>query len=110
LTVTSQTETRLRRQELLDTYGELLTARQQEALRLQLEEDWSISELAESMAVSRAAAHDLVRRGMLRMEVWESKLGICRHLREVERERQDLEARVRQLEEMLAAGGHGSLV
>jgi len=103
-TPASPTETRLRRQDLLDTYGGLLTIRQREALRLQLEEDWSISELAGSMGVSRAAAHDLVRRGMVRMEEVEAKLGLCSHLREAEEQRLALERRVRQLEGMLAAG------
>ena len=66
---------RARHQRLLDVYGAVLTDRQREACRLHLDDDWSFAELAEHFAISRAAAHDLVRRGLTQIEDLESKLG-----------------------------------
>ena len=64
-----------RHQRLLDVYGALLTEHQREACRLHLDEDWSYAELAAELGVSRSAAHDLVRRALVQLEHYESKLG-----------------------------------
>ncbi|MGC1183874.1 MAG: sigma factor-like helix-turn-helix DNA-binding protein [Candidatus Dormiibacterota bacterium] len=92
---------RLARVRLLDVYRAVLTERQREALRLHLEEDWSLSELARALGTSRAAAHDLVRRGMERMEAMEEQLGFCRRLEAADRELTRLRARVSRLEVQL---------
>ena len=89
---------RMARVRLLDVYRAVLTERQQEALRLHLEEDWSLSELARALGTSRAAAHDLVRRGVARMEVLEEQLGACRRLETADRELIRLRERVTRLE------------
>ncbi|MGH7641782.1 MAG: sigma factor-like helix-turn-helix DNA-binding protein [Candidatus Dormibacteria bacterium] len=94
---------RLARVQLFDVYRAVLTARQREALRLQLEEDWSLGELAQSLGTSRAAAHDLVRRGMGRMELLEQRLGACRRLAAADREAGRLRGRVSRLERRLRA-------
>ncbi|MGH7704943.1 MAG: sigma factor-like helix-turn-helix DNA-binding protein [Candidatus Dormibacteria bacterium] len=102
---------RLARVRLLDLYRPVLTERQQEALRLHLEEDWSVSELARALGTSRAAAHDLVRRGLERMQLLEGQLGACQRLEAAERERDRLRQRVRRLERRLgpaAAVGTGT--
>ncbi len=85
---------RSHRLQLLDAYGPVLTDRQREALRLHLEEDWSVTELAESLGVSRAAAHDLIRRGLRRVEELESSLGLCGQLAAAEARVADLELRL----------------
>lgn len=82
---------RARRQRLLDVYGMLLTARQREACRLHLEEDWSITELAEQLGCTRSGAHDLLRRAMAQLETYEERLG---HAAELSR-RDALEAELR---------------
>lgn len=89
---------RLARVRLLDVYRAVLTERQREALRLHLEEDWSLSELARALGTSRAAAHDLVRRGMERMEAMEQQLGVCRRLEASERELTRLRGKISRLE------------
>ncbi len=96
---------RTRRLGLFDAYGRALTARQQEALRLHLAEDWSLSELARALGTSRAAAHDLVRRGSLRLESLEAELGLARRLERSEQERERLRQRLRRLQ---ARGGRGA--
>ncbi|MGI8847942.1 MAG: YlxM family DNA-binding protein [Candidatus Dormibacteria bacterium] len=82
-----------RLQRLLDVYGTLLTEHQREACRLHLEEDWSVSELAEHLGVSRSGAHDLVRRGITALERYEERLG---HAAELER-REQVEMELRTL-------------
>lgn len=92
---------RIARVRLLDVYRAVLTERQREALRLHLEEDWSLSELAFALGTSRAAAHDLVRRGVERMESMEEQLGACRRLEAADRELTRLRGRVSRLESQL---------
>ena len=102
------TDSRLQRQRLLDVYAPALTERQREALRLHLEEDWSVTELAQALTISRAAAHDLLRRGLLRMEEMESQIGLCRRLEAAEQKRLALEVKVGRLElQLQRLGGRG---
>ena len=85
------TATVARQQRLLDVYGALLTEHQREACRLHLDEDWSYAELAEQFGCSRSAAHDLVRRALVQLEHYESRLG---HAAELSR-RDEVEAELR---------------
>ncbi|MFN2591431.1 MAG: DNA-binding protein [Candidatus Dormibacteria bacterium] len=66
---------RVHRQLLLDVYGPLLTDHQREACGLHLDEDWSVTELADHYRCSRSGAHDLVRRALAQLEHYESRLG-----------------------------------
>ena len=94
---------RLDQLRLLDVYGALLTHHQREACRLHLQEDWSITELAEHLSCSRSGAHDLVRRALAQLNHYESRLG---HAAELER-RDGVERRLR--DELRSAGGRGDL-
>jgi predicted DNA-binding protein YlxM (UPF0122 family) len=69
----------------------LLTEHQREACRLRLDEDWSYSELAEELGVSRSGAFDLVRRALAQLTHYEQRLG---HAAELAR-RDALEAELR---------------
>ena len=84
--------------ELLDTYGELLTEHQREALRLHLAEDWSYAEIAAAQGVSRAAIYDMVHRGSLALRGYEDKLGILAAAQRRESERAAVQARLNELE------------
>lgn len=96
------TEALVRAQRLIDVYGALLTDHQREACRLHLDEDWSYAELAEQFGCSRSAAHDLVRRALVQLEHYESRLG---HAAELER-RDAVEAELRaQLAGLSREGG-----
>lgn len=96
--MTATTLDRIERLQLLDAYRAVLTDRQRQALHLQLEEDWSVTELAQALGTSRAAAHDLLRRGLQRMEELESKLGLLAHMQDRESELANLRERVRRAE------------
>ena len=69
-----------RRQRLLDVYGGVLTDHQREACRLHLDEDWSITELAEHLRCTRSGAHDLIRRAVAQLESLEQRLGLAAEL------------------------------
>ncbi len=64
----------IRLSRLLDLYGELLTERQRDFLRLHCDEDMSFSEIAEEFSVSRQAVHDAVKHAVESLEHYESKL------------------------------------
>lgn len=61
---------------LFDFYGELLTKKQQEAIKLFYEDDLSLGEIAETFATTRQAVHDLLRRGESLLRGYEKKLGL----------------------------------
>lgn len=83
-----------RHQRLLDVYGALLTEHQREACRLHLDEDWSFAELATELGVSRSAAHDLVRRALIQLEHYESRLGHAAELARRDAVEEQLRAQV----------------
>jgi len=60
---------------LFDIYGPILTDKQREAFRLHVMEDWSLSEVAERLKVTRQGAHDLVQRSKDRLLLMEGSLG-----------------------------------
>lgn len=64
----------IRLSRLLDLYGELLTERQRDFLRLHCDEDMSFSEIAEEHSVSRQAVHDAVKHAVESLEHYEAKL------------------------------------
>ena len=75
----------LRRSALFDLYGALLTEKQQKCLSMSLLEDYSLSEIGESLGISRQAVHDTLHRSEQAMEEYEARLGLLAR-REAERE------------------------
>ena len=61
---------------LFERYGALLTGHQYSILDLHLRKDWSLGEIAERQNTSRAAVHDLVRRSLASLELYEERLGL----------------------------------
>lgn len=93
---------RQRQVELFERYGTLLTEHQRTVLGLYLRDDWSLSEIAQSQEISRAAVHDLVRRANLTLEEYEAKLGLIATRHAVQREVSDLRGRLEALEQEVA--------
>lgn len=61
---------------LMDCYRELLTDKQKQYLTLYYEEDLSLSEIAEDLGVSKNAVFDNIKRSVMSLEKYESKLHI----------------------------------
>ncbi|ERL05205.1 helix-turn-helix protein [Mitsuokella sp. oral taxon 131 str. W9106] len=62
---------------LFDLYGSLLTGRQQDCLRMHLYEDFSLSEIAETLGISRQAVYDNIHRSTDAMESYEKKMRLA---------------------------------
>jgi hypothetical protein len=64
-----------------DLYAPLLTARQREALRLAVEEDLSLAEIAERLRIARQSVHERITAGRHSLDRYEARLGLVkRHL------------------------------
>ena len=59
---------------LFDIYGSLLTEKQYNILQLRLNEDLTISEIADELSVSRQAAFDLIKRTETNLLEYDEKL------------------------------------
>ena len=69
---------------LYDFYGQLLTAKQQEILKLYHEDNFSLSEIAEDLGISRQGVHDAVKKAEKALHEYESKLGLVNKFLETE--------------------------
>lgn len=76
---------------LLDFYGELLTAKQADALRLYYDEDCSLSEIADDMGISRQGARDFIKRGEQQLFEFEEKLGLAERFDKITKAVHELE-------------------
>ena len=63
---------------LYSFYGNLLTEKQQEIFIAYYEEDYSLSEIAESFEISRNAVHDTLKKVCKNLEYFESKLELLK--------------------------------
>jgi predicted DNA-binding protein YlxM (UPF0122 family) len=63
---------------LRSVYGELLTEKQNEMLKLKYDEDLSYGEIAEAFGVSRQAVLDGINKGKALLEEFEQKLKCVR--------------------------------
>ena len=75
---------------LLDFYGELLTEKQREAMDLYYNEDLSLAEIAEPLAISRQGVRDSIKRGEKQLEDLENTLGLAKRFREIKQEVVDI--------------------
>lgn len=63
---------------LYDIYGRLLTDKANESMSLYLNEDWTISEIAAVLKISRQAVYDSLQRSLDNLERYEELLGLLR--------------------------------
>lgn len=59
-----------------DFYGNLLTERMRNTMDMYLNDDMSLSEIADSENISRQGVHDTVKRAEKLLEEYEEKLGL----------------------------------
>ena len=71
--------------QLFDLYGELLTDKKQEVMRLYYDDDMSLTEIAEELGISRAAVHDSLQSSEKALREYEEKLGMLADYKNHER-------------------------
>ena len=90
----------------LDFYASLLTNKQAEILNDYYNEDFSLSEIANGLGISKQAAHDALRSGTAALLAYEEKLGLVkarkleiRELEETQTIRDDMRAAAMRMNE-----------
>lgn len=83
---------------LYDFYGELLTSRQRQVYENVVLEDYSLSEVAQDLGISRQGVHDMIRRCDKALEEYEEKLHLVEKFL-------DIRKQVKKIHE-LASGCH----
>ncbi|MEX1376568.1 MAG: YlxM family DNA-binding protein [Eubacteriales bacterium] len=63
---------------LLDFYGAMLTERQRSAMEMHYGDDLSLSEISETLNITRQAVHDSLKRGEKTLINYEEKLGLLK--------------------------------
>ena len=71
---------------LLDFYGPLLTDKQREMLRLRVEEDLTLGEIAEGFSVSRQAVNDALKKAEKTLFEMEEKLHLAQRYKLLQNE------------------------
>lgn len=61
---------------LLDCYGAFLTRRQHDALRMHVDDDMSLAEIAKNLSITRQGVHDALRRGEAALREYEKALRV----------------------------------
>ncbi len=79
--------------ELFDVYRELLTKLQQQALEFYLDENLTLSEIAENEGVSRQAVKDSIDKAIAKLTSLEKKLGFYQRLKMLEDEIEKLKSK-----------------
>ncbi len=70
---------------MVSCYGALLTEKQRRALALHYDDDLSLAESADELAVSRQGVYDLIERSTQRLYRYEGALGLVRKTLQTER-------------------------
>ena len=68
---------------LLDIYGQLLTEKQRDVTDMYYNEDFSLSEIADEVNISRQGVLASIKQGERHLEKYENQLGIARRFRDI---------------------------
>jgi predicted DNA-binding protein YlxM (UPF0122 family) len=82
---------------LLDFYGQLLTERQYQILDLYYNSDYSLSEIASMLNISRQGVYDGVKKGKHTLNEFEGKLGLAKRFSRHEENLKDILSKLRKL-------------
>jgi predicted DNA-binding protein YlxM (UPF0122 family) len=75
---------------LLDFYGEVLSERKRNVLDMYYNEDFSLSEIAEDIGISRQGVRELIKKAEEELRFFEEKLGISRRMELLDKSVNDL--------------------
>lgn len=79
---------------LLDFYGELLTPEKREVVQLYFDEDLSLSEIAETIGITRQGVRDRIEKAKAQLYIYEEKLRLAAKFREIEAVLSDVSERL----------------
>jgi predicted DNA-binding protein YlxM (UPF0122 family) len=82
---------------LLDFYGPLLTPSRQSVLKLYLEEDLSLGEIAQETGITRQGVHDALQKAQRQLRGYEEKLGLVARYRRIRKEVQGCRTQLAQV-------------
>jgi len=85
---------------LMDFYGGLLTDKQQQALELYYDQDFSLAEIAEHMDISRQGVRDFIKRGEKQLTEFEEALGLLERFSQISGELKNLSDGMAQLKKL----------
>ena len=85
---------------LLDFYGALLTERQRSCYELHVNEDLSLSEIAEQSGISRQGVWDSIRHAEQSLREMEEKTGLVRRFTGVRRVLSEIEKQAGEIERL----------
>ncbi len=83
---------------LLDFYGMLLSDRKRSVMDMYYNEDFSLSEVAEQIGISRQGVRDIIKKSEDELLFYEEKLGLAGKLQSVETEASELSVMARNTE------------
>ena len=69
---------------LLDFYGELLSERKRSVLEMYYDEDYSLSEIADLIGISRQGVRTIIKKSESELFFYEEKLGLAKKMLTVE--------------------------
>lgn len=75
---------------LLDFYGELLTERKRSVMDMYYNEDFSLSEIAAEIDISRQGVRDIIKKSEEELFFYEERLGLAQKLKSVEQTASEL--------------------
>ena len=75
---------------LLDFYGELLSERKRAVMDMYYNDDFSLSEIAEQISISRQGVRDIIKKSEEELAFYEEKLGLAKKLGLAEKEADEL--------------------
>ena len=83
---------------LLDFYGVLLPERKRSVMDMYYNEDFSLSEIAEQIGISRQGVRDIIKKSEDELLFYEEKLGLAEKLKSVEQQANELSAMSKSIE------------
>jgi predicted DNA-binding protein YlxM (UPF0122 family) len=92
---------------LYDFYGQLLTEKQRELLKLYHEDNYTLSEIAEEYGISRQGVHDAVKKAEKALYEYEDKLGLVSKFTATEEAVAEIDSEIGRI--MLENSGNGQL-
>ena len=75
---------------LLDFYGDLLSERKHTVMEMYYNEDFSLSEIAEQIGISRQGVRDIIKKSEEELSFYEDRLGLAKKLQSVETQAESL--------------------